>query len=400
MKKILVASTILIGSLEVAHSQPPMPARATKPPVPPITLKELEREAGGPTLVTLRFKEAKHQEILSELGKQANISLRANIWSGDEKRNKKHSLEIDKKPFWDAVAEIGEKMQLFPQQWGGQNGMVLSEDQGEASRGATQMATPMFSITAKTISRTHTVNFTPKVEASKAQPETPSMSLQTAILIDPKLRLLNNAAKASVTEIVDEKGKSLKGAQDDIWVHGESPLLWQMQVPLKYSATMGKKIARLQGSFRAFVIARHERWEIPDVLKAKGASKTVKIDNRDETYTLEEIVKEGDSVRISIKVNRELEIAPRPGDSTPEAQQLKYARRDLSRWMRLSDAKGNAYQGYNSGGSEDEMSFTFNSNQQFPDDAKPGEADKLVIDIPLEFRQLEVPFTFKDLVLP
>jgi hypothetical protein len=180
----------------------------------------------------------------------------------------------------------------------------------------------------------------------------------------------------------------------------ESPLQWQMQVPLKYSATMGKKIARLQGSFRAFVIARHEKWEIPDVMKAKGAAKTVKIGNRDETYTLEEIVKEGDSVRIKILIKRELEIAPPSTQNTPEAQQLKYARRDWSRWMRLSDAKGNTYQGYNAGGGEDEMNFTFNSHQQYPDDPKADEPDKLVIDIPLEFRQLEVPFTFKDLVLP
>ncbi len=46
------------------------------------------------------------------------------------------------------------------------------------------------------------------------------------------------------------------------------------------------------------------------------------------------------------------------------------------------------------------MNFTFNSNQQFPGDEKAGEPDKLEIDIPLEFRLLEVPFEFKDLPLP
>jgi hypothetical protein len=399
MKKIFVVGALVICCLETAQSQPPLPAKPTKPIAPPITLKELEREAGGPTLVTLRFKDATHQEILNELGKQGNVQVRSNFWS-DEQRNKKYSIEVDKKPFWDAIAEIGDKMKLFPQQWGGQNGMVLSPESGGSSRGAIQLATPLFSIIAKTISRTHAVNFSPKFEAGKTPPETPSMTLETEILLDPKLRLLNNAAKATVKEIVDDKGKSLKGDQDEIWVHGQAPLQWQMQVPLKYSATMGKKIARLQGSFHAFVVARHEKWEIPDVMKAKGATKTVKIGNRDETYTLEEIVKEGDSVRIKILIKRELEIAPPSVQNTPEAQQLKYARRDWSRWMRLSDAKGNTYQGYNSGGAEEEMNFIFNSHQQYPDDPKAGEPDKLLIDIPLEFRQLEVPFTFKDLVLP
>jgi hypothetical protein len=399
MKKIFVVSALTICCLEAAQSQPPLPPKATRPAAPPITLKELERETGGPTIVTLRFKDAKHQEVLNELSKQGNVQVRGNVYS-DDQRNKKYSIEVDKKPFWDAIAEIGDKMKLFPQQWGGQNGMVLSPDNDGSPRGATQLATPLLSIVAKTISRTHTVNFKPTLEAGKTPPETPSMTLQTVILLDPKLRLLNNATKAAVNEIVDDKGKSLKGDQDEIWVYGESPLQWQMQVPLKYSATMGKKIARLQGSFRAFVIARHEKWEIPDVMKAKGATKTVKIGNRDETYTLEEIVKEGDSVRIKILLKRELEIAPPSAQNTPEAQQLKYARRDWSRWMRLSDAKGNTYQGYNSGGGEEEMNFTFNSHQQYPDDEKAGEPDKLLIDIPLEFRQLEVPFTFKDLVLP
>src|SRR5687768_5849783 len=125
-------------------------------------------------------------------------------------------------------------MNMFPQQWGGQKGMVLSPESGGSPRGVTQLATPLLSIIVKTISRTHTVNFTPKFEPGKTPPETPSMTLETEILLDPKLRLLNNSTKATVTEIVDDKGKSLKGDQDEIWVHGQAPLQWRMQVPLKY----------------------------------------------------------------------------------------------------------------------------------------------------------------------
>jgi hypothetical protein len=260
------------------------------------------------------------------------------------------------------------------------------------------LETPLLSIVAKTLSRTHTVNY--KGKKGQDQPETPTMTLQSVVLIDPKLKLLSNAAKAKVTEIVDEKGKTLKGDQDDIWIYGESSALWQMQVPLKYSTTMGKKLERLSGSFQAFVVAHSESWEIPDILNAKDATKTVKIGGKEETYTLEEVKKTGDSVSVRFSIKRPLEIAPSPADNTPEGQQLKWARRDWSRWMHLTDEKGKQYQGYNSGGSEDEINFTFNNNQQFSGDEKAGEPVKLQIDIPLEFRLLEVPFEFKDLLLP
>ncbi len=396
-EKVSKVGLLCVFGLSAATAQPPMPSKPPRPAVASITLGELEKNAGGPTLITLHFKESTAQEILNELSKQGDIRVRANFWS-DEQRTKKYSLDVEKRPFWEAMSEIGDKLKLFPQQWGGQNGMVLSPDNEGSSKGSVQLETPLLSIIAKTLTRTHSINY--KTKTGQDQPEVPSMTLQSVILFDPKLQLLNNAAKATVTEIVDDKGKTLKGEQNDIYVYGEAPVQWQMQVPLKYSTTMGKKLTRLKGTFQAFVVARRETWDIPDILKVKGLSKTFKFGTKEETYTIEEVTKQGDGIQIRITVKRPLEIAPTQADNTPEGQQLKYARRDWSRWMRLTDEKGNQYQGYNSGSSEDEMSFTFNNNQQFPGDEKAGEPVKLEIDVPLEFRLLEVPFEFKDLVLP
>lgn len=398
MKNISVVGILIVLVARNVWAQPPMPAKPPKPPVPTITLAELEKSAGGPTLITLHFKEVPIADILNELSKQCGIRVRANFWS-DEQRSKKYSLDIEKQPFWDAMQQISETLKLFPQQWGGQNGMTLSPDSDGSPKGSKQLNTPLLSMVAKTLTRTHTINYSGKPNTTDA-PETPSMTLQTAILIDPKLSLLNNATKAKVTEIVDEKGKSLKGDQDEIWIYGETPALWQMQIPLKFSTTMGKKMARLSGSLRAFVVAKSEPWEIDDILKTKGATKTVKIGGKEETYTIEDATKQGEGLQIRISIKRGLEIAPSPVDGTADGQQLKWARRDWSRWMRLTDDKGVQFQGYNSGSSEDEMTFTFNANQQFPDDAKPGEPAKLLINIPLEFRLLEIPFEFKDLLLP
>ncbi len=292
LRNFSVVGVPLVLLLNCAIAQPPIPPKPPKSAVAPITLAELEKGADGPTLITLHLKEATVPEILSELSKQCGIRVRGNFWS-DEQRNKKFSLDIEKRPFWEAMTEIGGKLKLFPQQWGGNNGLVLSPDNDGSPKGSVQLETPLLSIVAKTLSRTHVINYTKK--AAQDKPETPSMSLQSVILIDPKLQLLNNAAKANVTEIVDEKGKSLKGEQDDIYVYGETPSLWQMQIPLKYSATMGKNLARLSGTFRVFVVARRETWNIPDILKAKSITKTVKIGNKEETYTLEEATKQGDS---------------------------------------------------------------------------------------------------------
>lgn len=400
---ISLLSTSLLSPL---HAQPPEPPRPPKPPVPPITLEELTTLAGGPTRITMHLKDATYLQILAELSKQSGVRVRGQFWD-EAQRKKTFTVDIENQPFWDAVRIIGDQLKIFPQQWGGQAGLVLTPDSDGRLRGAKQLSAPMMTAVVRGIQRTHNVNYSSPENANPAQakPDTPRISLTGLLMVDPKLRLLNNMARSKVTEAVDDKGVSLVADKEEGWLYGDNQLLWQLQFSLKYRPDIGKKLTRLNGSLRFYVVARFDTWEITDLDKAKGASKTVKLGKREETYTVDSIAKEGEGYRIKLTVSRKVEAAPPPEEATPEAQQLRQARRDLARWMSLKDAAGQEYYGYFAGGSfnegaEDNIEFVFNNNQQFPGDEKAGDPKKLRIDIPIEFRELTVPINFKDLVLP
>jgi hypothetical protein len=409
MKKTLWGGVLLSFLAASACAQPPDKPQPPKAAAKSITLEELTREAGGPALVTLNVKEVPFRQVFVEITRQTGVPIRGGYWDG-ERDKKAVTLSIEKQPFWTAMREVGAKLDLYPQQWGMQNGLVLSQDSDGRMRGATQFSHPLMTMMVKSISRTHNVELrdpdTTKVINGPAKPgvstaPVPSvnMTLEGMVLVDPKLRLMPGMGRAKLTEIIDEKNQSLK-SENEIYFYGESPLLWNMQVPLTYRATMGKKIAHLRGSVKFFVVSRSEKWEITDVMKAKGAKKTVKTLAGEETYTLSEAVQEGESYRFKLDVARPQVIARPVEENTPEGQQLLAARRDLNRWARLEDDKGRTFWPQGGGGADDSVTMQYGEIRQFPGDEKLNAPHKMVIEIPLEFRELEVPFDFKDLPLP
>lgn len=391
-----------LGALSVSSlAQPPEPPRPPKPAAPPITLEELSAAIGGTTQITMHLKDVTYREILADLSRQSGIVVKARN-QDEAARLKKYSIDIENQNFWQAIRSIGEVLKLYPQPWGANRELTMAPGYAAYWRGATQFSAPLMSLMVRQIERTHYVNFASPENADPAQaaPNAPRVELNSLVVVDPKLRSLGTTARYTVTEAVDEKGVSLMTETAEGRMYREIPLLWQGQFQLKYRPNMGRKLSRLRGSLRFFVVARSELWENNDVNIAKGATKTVKVGRREETYTVDSIEKEGNGYRVKIAVSRKTEAAPVPEEATPEAQQLRQARRELVQWMRLTDEAGNAYQGRYADSSDDVQEFVFSSNRQSPDDVKIGPAKKLSIDIPVEIRELTVPIEFKYLVLP
>jgi hypothetical protein len=193
---------------------------------------------------------------------------------------------------------------------------------------------------------------------------------------------------------VDEKGLSLAG--ESALASSQFPLRVNLQIPLTWRTGMGKKLARLRATVTGFIITKREVWEVPDVLNAKDASKTVRGPEGEETYTLLGVQKTGSLYQVRIKVTREPLLVP--PEIAPEGRLILYMRRELSRLARLMDAEGRFYRASGAGGSQSVYILTFHA---IPGEGeKPGEPQKLVLDIPTEFRQLEIPIDLKDIPLP
>src|SRR5437867_1015720 len=118
----LVALILLSGWTVALQAQPPQPPPKAKP-LPKITLEELDKAIGGPTLITLHRQDAPRRQVLLELAQQvraSGVDLRPTGEPGDI--NKMVSVDIDKQPFWSAMQTLAPKLGMFPQRWGWGNG--------------------------------------------------------------------------------------------------------------------------------------------------------------------------------------------------------------------------------------------------------------------------------------
>jgi hypothetical protein len=108
------------------------------------------------------------------------------------------------------------------------------------------------------------------------------------------------------------------------------------------------------------------------------------------------VEKNGEQYVVRLKVTRPQTLVQ--PDFSPETQQFLYLRRDIGRMIKLIDAKGRTLRYQGGGGGDSTVTAHFGT---FQEDGEKSEApQKMVFEIPLEFRELVVPFELKDLPLP
>jgi hypothetical protein len=215
---------------------------------------------------------------------------------------------------------------------------------------------------------------------------------------------LRDGVQFDIKEAVDEKGNDLSGAP----LNGGGALwLRRFEIPLQRKADAGRKLARLRGTIKVMVVAKRERWEIPNVLAAKNLSKTIRGPLGEETWTVQnvEVVPTEAGPRYQAHVTvvpKQPLVAEEATEEELQARQMvQSSLRDWSQMVSLVDTGGRIYpfmEGVEDTG--EVVTIPFAPPDEGDPLNRPGPPAKLIIDIPTDVREVEIPFDIKDLPLP
>lgn len=345
--------------------------------------------ANGPTPITLHLKDVNPKEVVAELSKQSGAPIKVwpeGMWDHNPGglagaifgHKPRVSIDVDKQPFWLAVAEFCQKMNLRPEEMGYNQGITLMQG-GASSLNGPRYVSGRFVITATGAQRQRWVHYGPPL----ARQSSDSLSLQ--VYVDPRARVLAYNSDPDVIEAVDDKGSSLgthKGALQGLRETDQRPFTFGLTVPLQYPDDGYTRLSRLKGSFAVLLATRFETLEIADIEKAANAPKTIA--GRTVELKQVKVTQQGFNYHL----------------------QLRRAGLPLDRWhnmfneiqaIRITDADGHAFSGGGGGRLNDndadiECSFNAGINIKRP--------LKLVWEMTTETKQDSVRFEFKDLPLP
>jgi hypothetical protein len=350
-------------------------------------LRQIEENGRtGPSFVTIKVKDASPEEVFAQIARQSRCELPTmpkNLWKMGGFNAPRLTMEMERVPFWTAFKEACNQAGVYPQM-GNERQLTLHRGNSSQWNGPTVVSGP-FMIVANRVFRSNSV------ELATPQNVQHQFEVSLSAFAEPKIKVLQSGYEVKLEEAVDDAGNSLvpDGAFGDGISSGQQ-WMWSMTARLKYPDAPGKTIKRLKGSSRFVVQAKSERLDVPEVLSTKNLTKIV----AGRRILLKEVKKNGDQYEVSMTIYR---------DALTQAQWNAVQNPGYS--VKLLDKEGRALSshGWGGGGGGSEMSFTWNfSRNRFGaagEDA-PGEAYRLVWDIPVETREMSVSFEFKDLPLP
>jgi hypothetical protein len=339
----------------------------------------------GPSIVTLDYDAAEIKTVLDDLGRQAHahIMLPNVNWGGVPKSV---TIHIHHQPFWIAMTELCQKTGLCPQFDSSDHKMTLVPGNDFLS-GIVQYQGP-FLVVARRIMQNA------ELSLATGQAERRSTSLEMAILAEPKLTLVGHAYMPHIDTAIDDTGNSLTPGRARFRfnpmmfnaMNVDDSRLWMANVMLECPDDHSKKIAKLKGSFRTAIETRSEAWIIPNILKAQTPTRTF----GSSTFTVDSITQTQNVYMVRISGTR---LATTGDDAFLGLGQID-----------LLDAHGKPLTrhpmgGMGGAGGMNRMmyAFSFDSN----DPANPaGEPTKMVWNVPVGTKVIDVPFEFKNLPLP
>jgi hypothetical protein len=344
-----------------------------------------ENRTSGPSSITLHFDQASPKDVLEEIKRQAG-DVSVGVWPDNLfaiRALPNITLHVDRQPFWVALKEFCLKAGLGSQMMGPDRGLMLLQGAGNDMMDGPSVFSGPFMVVAR--------RATEMAEVAFARPNsgTRNMTLEFAVLAEPKLQIVGHVYQARLTEVVDEAGNSLK-SQAPVFesFQADGSPLWLVQAQLSRTDSPGsKKIARLRGSTRVVLQARSELWEIPNAVQAKGLSKTV----GERTYTVDAVTPLTAST-YQVRVTATRRAVPNRMDNYVGLGTLKLTDAEGRELVRRTPDGGG-------GGGPDRINYTylFDANAG---NRPTGPPTKLSWRLPVETKTVEVPFEFTDLPLP
>ena len=341
----------------------------------------------GTTLVSLQVNDVTPAVAFRELADKAHIELPvepAELWQS--KVFPKVTIQADHQPLWSVIREICKQAGVEPDAAGAQIRVV--EGAGEWVNFPSTVSGP-FLILADTITRTNSVKFSQPGNIEQ------TCNLQITAYAEPKLRFMPDSAGASIELAVDEKGNSLlpAGAEENepTFTNVSGGLLWDLEAELAYPKNAGRKIAKLNGTLHFLVPTKMESFTVVDILAARGVTRVLA--GRRVQIRKAKSGQNG-AYEVQITIHR---------DALTDVEWQQFSNpRDF---VHLVDDKGHAllFNGIGeSDGGDKQTTMTLQFETPGVPDGKRsvGKPSQLIWDIPLETRELQIPFTFENLALP
>ncbi len=370
----------------------PATTPATMPATTPAT------DFAQPTRITLHLKDAALDDAVAALGKAAGVKFSIADAAWDAKGVAKTiSLDVNQKPFWEALFTLCDRSGLSlppPGFYSGNSSRIPLSPAIQFGPTRTSIAQlphflyGPFLVTANNIQRIRNLG-------DKSNRD--SLTLQMTAYCQPGTRV-GQLGQLAIDEAVDETGASL--APDgprtaNPYFYDVTPgWSYNFTASLQAPADAGKKIARLKASLPLVLISRVETLEVPDIATiTTPVHKTL----GDCTYTVNPL-KPGtqkDTWELDLAVTRDNVLSGRgPGYSIFQSSQLL-------------DADGNAWRGAAlSAGGNSAGKMTYKMTYYSPNAGIPGgdknahTPAKFVMEVPTQTRELTLPVEFKDLPLP
>ncbi|HYE20897.1 MAG TPA: hypothetical protein VEA69_20795 [Tepidisphaeraceae bacterium] len=400
-------------------------ARATDPEVRArlqavVSRVEQARQVGQ-TRVTLDLDNVPAADAVAELARQARGPIPIRPGNLLAKSAKRVSLKVDHRPYWEVMALLCKQLDVEPSSLadnGREAGLALSPVGSGAGTAGRPWADRPTVVTGPLLVRAESIAHNRSLSLRDANDHTNDFSISFSVMAEPKLKVLDYAGTARIEEAVDDRGNSLlaapgpDGGPEETYgnVHGGSPGQWSVGATLAYPAQPGRKIARLRGTIAAEVQIRAARLEVP-LQSARGVS--VDLDG------VRLRVKSADGLRAEVSVAR---------DGRGDAEWYRLRTLLCTGEAQIVDDKGHVIARSQPGADADEgddgqqmtvrLRFARDGDDE-PEFGRPGrrrgargggaaaeerrrtpEGAKFVWDIPVETREVVVPFMFRDLPMP
>jgi hypothetical protein len=359
-------------------------------------LRQIEENASvGGSVITVKVKDANPRAVFDLIGKQARCDFPTyprNLWQqGGVNRGfggglpATISMDLERVNFWTAFKEACQKSGVFPQQMGNDRRMTLQQGNSTYWNGPSIVTGPFLIVANR-------LDYSSSVDLATGGVGQSNFSMSLSAFVEPKVKVVQSSYNVHVMEAVDDKGNSLANNDRnfDSMSSGQQ-WMWNLSARLNYpQKNPGTKLARFRGAVKFQVQTKSDTLDVSDILTAKN--KTVTVAGR--RMLIKEVKKNG-SEQFDVQMT-----IYRDGMSQADWNMLQYPGYSV----RLLDKEGKPLnsQGWGGGGGGNEMNYNWNFSRQTwgGDQDKPGEPYRLLWEIPLETREMNVEFTFKDLTLP
>jgi hypothetical protein len=282
-------------------------------PPAPLSAEELQKIAGGPTLITFTGKDVPVQDVVAIFRKAVGLSPDDSFSFGRNKGAPKViSVDWKEVPFWDAAREVEALTGLMWQpQFYDRLSLTAMAAKGGGLNGRLVADTPYFKMIAAEIQHS-TSSRLDLFPARKKKPQWSSDSTQLTLMLyqDPKFFLEAGSVwisdlKTSVTGLASQVDCS-----EDSYYPGSS-LFFKFYAPLGPGLPTGTRVATLTGTVHAEIALSKQIWKLADLTEATEAKVTIGTGE----YTFERAVVQGRDLIINLKASPGVASQPHPNRS-------------------------------------------------------------------------------------